>query len=256
MNVTGNIWMPDITGAPYRAASKEQAAAVQEQKTDRNPAAYAVQEQKSSVQDKLEQMKEQSKSGSFKMKSSIPDDSVGQLASMLARAETKLDLIEVSAKATRALLNLKAAAISCDEKDRKKVTQRIRRMEKLIKRITKKQRLLTKEEALERQRAQAQKRKEAQKEQEIAGELRKMRNKRRREERKYAQEEISEDRKEAMQETMSSIAGFSSSSSPSAPAAMADTAVAAAAAPVSDVPVDVAVADFSPADAGMIDVSV
>ena len=143
----------------------------------------------------------------FKMKSSAPDDSVGQLASMLARAETKMDVQQVYSKAMQALGNLKMASMASESDDAKKVAQMIKRMENLIKRIQKKLKNLSKEEQMEVQREKAQKAKEEQKEKQIREELRSRKSRRKREEREYALKEISEDNKAAANEMVSSMLG-------------------------------------------------
>lgn len=143
----------------------------------------------------------------FKMRSSGPDDSVGQLAAELARAETRLDVQQVYSKAMRALANLKMSALASEGKDAKKVAQMVKRMEKLIKRIQKKLKNLSKEEQLENRRKQAEKQQKMEKEKEIREEIRARKNKRRRDERNYANKEMSEDIKESNQELMSSLAG-------------------------------------------------
>lgn len=153
------------------------------------------------------------KSGSgFKMKSSTPDDSVGQLASMLARAETRMDVQQVSSKATRALISLKMSSISSDEGQRKKIAQMIKRMEKLIKRINKKLQLLSREEQIENRRKQAEKREDIQKQIELEKELQRKRKKRRRDERDYASKELAEDQKQSAQEMQEALSGLGSSS--------------------------------------------
>lgn len=145
-----------------------------------------------------------------KMKSSMPDDSVGQLASLLAKAETKADVLQVSSKATRALSNLKIAAAFSDGKDKQKIQQMIRRMEKLVKRINKKLRQLNQEEQMELRRKAAEHKMETDEAKEISEELRRRRAKRRREEQKYAKEELNEDQKAAMEEMFESMAGMAS----------------------------------------------
>lgn len=141
----------------------------------------------------------------FNLKSSTPDDSVGQLASMLARAETKMDVLQVYSKAMRALANLKMAGLASESSDSKKIAQMIKRMEKLIKRIQKKLKHLGKEEQLENQRQKAEKTMQEQKEKQIREELRTRRNKRRREEREYALKEMSEDNKTETNDAISSM---------------------------------------------------
>ena len=97
-------------------------------------------------------------SSNFKVSVSMPDDSVGQLASELTMSETKLDVLNVSSKAMRALANLKMAYALSEGKDKEKIAQMIRRMQKLTKQIQKKVKNLTKEEQLELQRKRAEER--------------------------------------------------------------------------------------------------
>lgn len=174
-----------------------------------------------------------------KVSCSLPDDSTGQLAAMLARAETKMDVQQVSSKAVRALSALKMASVFAEGDDAKKAAQRIRRMEKLINRISKKQQQLNKEEVLESQRKSAEKRKEMKRAQELKKDLDNKRTKRRRDERNYASKEIAQDEKEASQEMFANMPGASSSASmpifaamPSVPVsdltAMVDSGAAAA----------------------------
>ncbi|MCI8465430.1 MAG: hypothetical protein HFI63_06190 [Lachnospiraceae bacterium] len=154
-------------------------------------------------------------SDNFQMKTSAPEDSVGQLAAMLAKAETKLDVLQVSGKAIRALASLKAAAASSEGEDAKKVARQIRRMEKLMKRIEKKLKHLSKEEQLELEKKRALEKKEQKKADGLADELKSRRKKRRRDEKNYAAKELAEDEKEASAETMAALAGGSSASMPS-----------------------------------------
>ena len=79
-----------------------------------------------------------SQDSNHKIKSSAPENSVGQLAAELARAETKIDVQQVLGKATRALASLKMSAYACEGEDAKKALQMVKRMEKLIKKIQKK----------------------------------------------------------------------------------------------------------------------
>ena len=125
---------------------------------------------------------EKSGSGGFKVKSSAPDDSVGQLAAMLARAETRIDVQQVASRAIRALTNLKMSAAASEGKDAKKIAQMIKRMEKLIKRIQKKLQHLSKEEQLEMRQKKAEKEMQTQKAKEIQEELTARRKKRRKDE--------------------------------------------------------------------------
>ena len=155
----------------------------------------------------LSSSQEPKSSGGFDMKSSAPDDSVGQLAAMLARAETKLDVQQVSGKAMRALVNLKSAAATAKGDDAKKLAAQIRRMEKLIKRIEKKLKHLGKEEQLELEQKRALEKEEKQKAELIEDELKTRRKKRRRDEKNYAAKELAEDQKESSNEMLSAIAG-------------------------------------------------
>lgn len=150
---------------------------------------------------------------SLNISCSIPEDSTGQLAAMLARAETKIAVLDVSAKATRALNSLKMASALAEGDDAKKVAQMIRRMEKLITRIHKKQQHLNKEEMMELQKKAAESRKEMEKASKIDDELRGKRTKRRRDERNYAQKELAEDEKNSAQEMMANFANTSASNS-------------------------------------------
>ena len=73
-------------------------------------------------------------SGNNKIKASVPDDNVAQLASELANCHTKLDVQQVSGKAARALASLRMSGALSEGKDKEKIAQMIRRMQKLIKR--------------------------------------------------------------------------------------------------------------------------
>lgn len=149
----------------------------------------------------LEEIKKEQKAGLFqsnsipnngtssKIKASVPDDNVGQLAAELANGQTRFDVLQVSSKAMRAMADLRMAGAVCTGKDKEKVTQMIRRMNKLIKRIRTKLRQLEKEEQLEKRQEKAEKKKEEQKARALRNELQNKRNKRRREERDYANKE-------------------------------------------------------------------
>ncbi len=152
----------------------------------------------------------------FKMKSSKPDDSVGQLASMLARAETRIDVQQVASRAIRALTNLKMAALASEGSDAKKIAKMIKRMEKLIKRIQKKLQHLSKEEQLENQKKKAERNMEEQRAKEIKEELASRRKKRRKDERNYANKELAEDAKTSSEELVSGLSGALSAASSSA----------------------------------------
>lgn len=109
-------------------------------------------ENPNSISALLEQAKE---SSNFKVSVSMPEDSVGQLATELSRSETRMDVVQVSSKAMRALANLKMSYVLSEGKDKEKIAQMIRRMERLTKKIHKKMRHLTNEEQLELQRKRA-----------------------------------------------------------------------------------------------------
>lgn len=162
---------------------------------------------------------------SLKISCSIPEDSTGQLAAMLARAETKIAVLDVSSKATRALNSLKMASALAEGDDAKKVAQMIRRMEKLINRIHKKQQHLNKEEMLELQKKAAESRKEMEKASKLDDELRGKRTKRRRDERNYAQKELAEDEKNNAQEMMANLPHSATSGASGVPDIAADLPV-------------------------------
>lgn len=152
-----------------------------------------------------------SQDSNHKIKSSAPENSVGQLAAELARAETKIDVQQVLGKATRALASLKMSAYACEGEDAKKALQMVKRMEKLIKKIQKKLKNLSKEEELENRQKKAEKQNEMQKAKQLQEELKNRRKRRHREEREYALKEMGEDQKVAMNEMLSSMPGASTS---------------------------------------------
>lgn len=151
--------------------------------------AQSADEQKSAPFNPASEQASHGGATSGKIRSSLPDDQVGALAIQLANSQTKLDVQQVSAKALRSLASLKMCCISCDEKDKKKALQMIRRTEKLIKRIRTKMRCLTKEEDLEKRRKKAEKKEQEQEARELQDELRSRQRKRRREEWDYALKE-------------------------------------------------------------------
>ena len=109
--------------------------------------------------------------GGFQIKSSNKGESVGQLAALLSRAETRLDVLQVSSKVTRILMDLKASAAGAKGDEAKKLARQIKRYEKLMKRIEKKLKHLAKEEQLELRRKRALKQMEFEKEEELRQEL-------------------------------------------------------------------------------------
>ena len=190
---------------------------------------------------------DQSGAGNFKVKSSSPDDSVGELASMLARAETRMDVQQVASKAMRALANLKMSAVASEGKDAKKIAQMIKRMEKLIKRIQKKLQHLSKEEQLELREKKLEKEQQAEKAEEGREQLKARRKRRKKDEQEYARKEMGEDAKNAISEMVSGLTdAISSSSSTVSPGTSP--------APVPDI--SSMSADMAAADMVSIDISV
>lgn len=251
MKVTARNWQADAGTARYQAALREQdgrqaAVAMETEATKTEPIGLDTGSDFDTLLSSLdtadfdfwklpENNGSQSSSASGgQIKSSAPDDSVGQLAGQLAHAETKVDVLQVSSKAMRALVNLKMSLANADKKDQKKISRMIQRMEKLMKRIQKKLKHLNKEEVLEREQEQAAKKMEQQKEEEIRKELSARRKKRKREERNYAAKEMEEDRKNAAAENFSAMTSSQSGTSAGAAAGTvpADAATAAAAVPV------------------------
>lgn len=217
-------------------------------------------EQDSSLSALLEQAKE---SSNFKISVSMPDDSVGQLATELARSESKMDVVQVSSKTMRALANLKMSYVLSEGQDKEKIARMIRRMERLAKKIHKKMRHLTNEEQLELQRKRAEKRQELEREAEIRKELRRRKTKRRREEQNYAAKEVDEDRRQALQDTISAmsagLAGSASSAELAAIAAGTGSAAISAVSPAAaaaGADAYAAVMDAPAMDSGAVDVVV
>lgn len=131
-------------------------------------------------------------SGNNKIKASVPDDNVAQLASELANCQTKLDVQQVSSKAARALASLRMSGALSEGKDKEKIAQMIRRMQKLIKRARTKLKNLTKEEDLERRQKRAEEKKREQEARTLQNELRNKRNKRHKDEWDYARKEAAQ----------------------------------------------------------------
>lgn len=114
---------------------------------------------------------------------------MAQLASELANCHTKLDVQQVSGKAARALASLRMSGALSEGKDKEKIAQMIRRMQKLIKRARTKLKNLTKEEDLERRQKRAEEKKREQEAWTLQNELRNKRNKRHKDEWDYARKE-------------------------------------------------------------------
>lgn len=207
MKVTSQNWRMAANNTRYAAALPDDAVEKDEEKTIDD--LMGKDEDTDTFLASLESLKSKKDEGSddFKMKSSKPNDSVGQLASELARAETRMDVQQVLSKASRALLNLKMTATASEGKEQKKIAQMIKRMEKLIKKINKKLKHLGKEEQLELRRRRAQKANDSQKEELLRNELKTRRSKRRKEERNYALKEMAQDGKDSTQEVVSGLMG-------------------------------------------------
>lgn len=201
MKVTERNWQMDNGRTAYRSVRFKEDAADPVTEPRGNSARSADRITKDSGMN----AKEASDKSDSRIRSSTPDDSVGQLAAELSRSETKLDVLQVLSKATRALANLKMSAYTCEGKDSKKVAQMIRRMEKLIKRIQKKMKHLNKEEQMTNDQKRAEKQQQEQKAKQIREELRTRRNRRRRDEREYAMKELNEDNKSQSGELMNSV---------------------------------------------------
>ena len=173
-----------ITNNPYRAVQRDKEEQYKERSKEQTQAdSLAKEEMTGAVQDF--RMPENS-GGNNKIRASMPDDNVGQLASELANCQTKLDVQQVSSKAMRALANLRMAGALSEGKDKEKIAQMIRRMQKLIKRVRIKMKNLTKEEELQNRQKKAEEERKEQEARQIRDELRNRRNKRQREERDYA----------------------------------------------------------------------
>lgn len=211
MNVTERSRQAKNDSFSYQPVQYKRKTEASASEPDKDSAQNIIQDKK--AEDSLslsEQLAKNSESSNQKIRSSAPKDSVGQLASELARSETKLDVLQVLSKATRALASLKMTAYGCEGKEAKKAAQMIRRMEKLIKRIQKKVKNLSKEEQIELQQRKAEKEQEEQRAKQLREELRSRRRRRRREERDYALKELAEDGKESLNETLTSVIGASS----------------------------------------------
>ena len=240
---------------PPRTSVKEQ------EKKTQNPASLSADEQRKNL---LSQLKEQEEareksqaqmmqaamgksSGGKVSVSTSSQNSVGELATMLANAQSTMDVQRVISKGMMALAGLKMAQPLAEGKQKNKITAQIRRIEKLLKRSRNKIRHLNKEAELERKQKKAEQKAHAQRE-----ELKSRRNKRRRDETRYAQKEVSKDAQERQEAMLEGMAGAVGGSSP---------AVAPVAAPVASAPVAAEVpvgADMAAADvpAVSMDISV
>ena len=208
MNVASKDWQPSA-GSIYRSRDPKENS-----KPGQSTSRYSRTEDKNDILgssaadladlDRLNSAKDSK--GGFKMNTSGPKNTVGELAAMLSNAETLMDVQQVMSKAMRALAELKMAAIGSEGKEAKKYAQQIKRMEKLIKRIQKKIKHLSKEQRLEDQRRKALKKAEMEKAKQIAEELKARRKKRRRDEKHYALKELAEDGRSDSGDLMSAMA--------------------------------------------------
>lgn len=252
MKVTTRTWQPADAAYPFSQTSQNQKAGTETGYDPEDIMDIDILETSLSSPAKAGQDPEtgssaasakEAESGSgFKMKSSGPKNSVGELAAMLARSETVMDVQQVYSKAMRALADLKMGAMASEGKDAKKYAQQIKRMEKLLKRIQKKLKHLSKEQTMEQQAQKAAKKAQLEKEKQIRQELEIRKKKRRREEKEYALKELAEDGKTSVNETVSSML---SASSPSGDMSS-----------LTDVGSDMMTADFSGMDMGGLDMMV
>ena len=217
MNMTVGTRQQDLGRQTYRRIRQEterpEGAAEAGVKTDAAAGRRETDIFSRSLSEAVGQPAEDEDSG-FQLRSKTSEDSVGQLAAQLARAESRVDVLQVSSRAMRALMNLKMASASCEGEEAKKIAQKIRRMEKLIKRINKKLKHLSQEEVLENQRKQAEKKQDFKKADELAQELQSRKSKRHKDERKYALKEMETDAKEENGEMLAAAAGMSGASMP------------------------------------------
>lgn len=236
MKISAENWRNPSLG---RQAATD--AADSNPQTEEKPPAPTADEQKSAPYTPASKQAAHGGGASGKIRSSLPDDQVGTLAIQLANSQTKMDVQQVSGKALRSLANLKMCYISCDDKDKKKVLQMIRRTEKLIKRIRTKMRCLTKEEDLEKRRKKAEKREQEQEARELRDELRSRQRKRRREEWDYALKESSQQKDSSDSLPIPLPGAGASPSLPSGASAAAGATDAAAAVATESAALDVTV---------------
>ncbi len=240
MKVTANSRQYDVSG--YHSSSHSTSARTRS--SDRSEKAGSELSEEfdltsSAIWEKSTSQAQNDKDDRFKMSSSNPETSVGELAALLARAQDRFEVHQVSAKAMRALAELKMASVSSDGDEAKKIARKIRRMEKLLKQIQKKLKNISKEEQLELQRKRAAKKQELEKEQKLREEIQSRRKKRRREERRYAAKELAEDERESNGQISD---------------AFTDMCDAGAIAPELSESVDFSGGDFASFDGGSIDI--
>ncbi|MCI8443109.1 MAG: hypothetical protein HFG27_11340 [Provencibacterium sp.] len=224
--------------SPAMQLKKQLEEEAQKQKEAIQKMADEIKEQRNPWREAAEAMAKAASSGSGKVKVSAPDDSVGQLASELANAHSKLDVSTISGKAMRAMASLRMSLAFAEGKEKESIRRMITRMEKLQKRIRAKMKHLNKEEQLERRRIKAEKDQQMEKARSLKDELRSRRSRRRRDEHNYAQRELTEDWKENQAGNISASAGTAVSASAAATPVAAAAEIAApaevSAAPVAD----------------------
>lgn len=178
-----------------------------------------------SFRERTEEAKQAKKNqnSNYLKSSSSGGESVGSYAALLAKAETRMEVMEVSSKVTRTLAELKMASVGAEGDEAKKLARKIRRLEKLMKRIQQKLKNLSKEEQLELRKERAIKKQEMEKAQELHKELEKRRTKRRRDDRKYAQKEMAEDMKTGSANLLDSSSASNSPSDSLSDASFSDT---------------------------------
>ena len=245
---------------PPRTSVKEQ------EKKTQNPVSLSADEQRKNLLSQLKEQEEAREKSQTQMMQAVmgkssggkvsvstsSQNSVGELATMLANAQSTMDVQRVISKGMMALAGLKMAQPLAEGKQKNKITAQIRRIEKLLKRSRNQIRHLNKEAELERKQKKAEKAQEEQKAHAQREELKSRRNKRRRDETRYAQKEVSKDAQERQEAMLEGMAGAVGGSSP---------AVAPVAAPVASAPVAAEVpvgADMAAADvpAVSMDISV
>lgn len=251
----------DLVGKPSKEAETAEKAAGMEKESD--PAEETAVAQLKALMEKNREEEDNGfgllsgasgsdKSGKIRASSGSQEDSVGQLASQLANAETDMAVREIQGKVMRALVNLKMAAGLSEGKEKEKLSAQIRRMEKLQKKVIKKLKQLSHEAELEREREKAIKEQQEEKAKEAERELKTGRKKRRREEQEYAKKECMKDKQSSDPSEMFSAAAGAGSASAGSPAAVSGAGAASA-----DVSAAGGYADVSmPVEGAFVDVSV
>ena len=128
MKVTARSWPADADSKIYSSASSLKTGKAKEDRSSDKEALSSEKDREAErLLDSLKALSASSskESGSnFKMKASKPEDSVGQLAAMLARAETRIDVQQVASRAIRALTSLKMTQAASQGSDAKKIDRK------------------------------------------------------------------------------------------------------------------------------------